>query len=385
MGFLISAIEPLLFVYIVNEMLDVKSKRVAKHALTFVWLYGAMLIKQYVNCKVNVIAIIIMFLPLILICIFPKMVYKAKGKDWIRIVISSYTCSLLSDGILFLIFQSKEPTEIAVFVAKLLGGLILGILLKVIGIARRNYLEYFIVCGYFLISIITLEAMYFVTRNHYKIFAFITQAAFLVAFVIFVIKTVNQYAHKEMMEISAQELRSLKHDVRNHYNLIYTMYKDNKTEELEAYFQKLNLDVQKNSLCSCTNVVLENAVNHTLQVCNREQIHFQYTLLTEEIPLSNVQQNVVLLNILNNAVEACRRCQGERYIRFSVRPTDYGETLIECCNSSPQVNEDLSTSKKNRKEHGIGIPTIKRIIKGKGKMMCSYSSGEFLVKILLGG
>lgn len=93
----------------------------------------------------------------------------------------------------------------------------------------------------------------------------------------------------------------------------------------------------------------------------------------------------MLRNILNNAVEACRRCQGERYIHFSVQLTDYGETLIECRNSSLEVNENLLTSKKNKREHGIGIPTIRRIIKGKGKMMYHYSSGEFLIKILLGG
>lgn len=384
MQFLIGAIEPVLYVYIVNQTLDVKNKKLVKNLLTYILFYGSILCKQFAASKL--ILVLVAFLPFIFCCILPKIIYMAKIKACIRIVICFISCSYLTDCILFLWFQRKEPQELAVFITKLMGVFVFVLLHKVFGIIKRNFPECFVVGGFFVIAIISLwVAIYFVTDDVYKIYAFVVQVVLLTSFSTYAMKSINQHMRKEMMEISAQELRSLKHEVRNHYNLIYTMYQENRTEELEEYFKKLNLEVNKNCLCSSSNVVLEDAVNHTICICNEEQIQFQYTLLTEEIPLNSVQQNVVLRNILNNAVEACRRCQGERYIHFSVQLTDYGETLIECRNSSLEVNENLLTSKKNKREHGIGIPTIRRIIKGKGKMMYHYSSGEFWIKILLGG
>ena len=102
--------------------------------------------------------------------------------------------------------------------------------------------------------------------------------------------------------------------------------------------------------------------------------------------MSQMKQNIILQNILANAVESCVRCPDNRFIQFTVRPTDYHEVIIECTNSCMGVNPDFQTYKENKEEHGIGLKSVQRVVKANGgKVLCEYEGKKFKTTVLLMG
>ena len=88
---------------------------------------------------------------------------------------------------------------------------------------------------------------------------------------------------------------------------------------------------------------------------------------------------VLLSNLLDNAIEACEKVQGERRIDCSL--------LLEEClylsvrNSSPPVTfrkEGIATTKTPASEHGFGLPAIRRILKEwNAESAMQYQDGFF--------
>lgn len=72
---------------------------------------------------------------------------------------------------------------------------------------------------------------------------------------------------------------------------------------------------------------------------------------------------VLLSNLLDNAIEACLRTEGQREILCSILKED--SVYISIRNTSKPVviiNGEITTSKPNAAEHGFGLPAVKYIL-----------------------
>ena len=88
---------------------------------------------------------------------------------------------------------------------------------------------------------------------------------------------------------------------------------------------------------------------------------------------------MLLSNLLDNAVEACLRYEGERIIQCSLLATD--SLYISMRNTSVPVeikNNYIPTSKEPKEDHGYGLAHVDLILKQmQAEYILSYENGWF--------
>ena len=112
----------------------------------------------------------------------------------------------------------------------------------------------------------------------------------------------------------------------------------------------------------------ENGISMRIQVNDLSLVHFQKDEMV-----------VLLSNLLDNAIEACLRTDGEREIICSILDED--DLYISIRNTSNPVvltNGEIPTSKPNPHEHGFGLPAVKYILERiDAEYTFAYSDGWF--------
>ena len=109
-------------------------------------------------------------------------------------------------------------------------------------------------------------------------------------------------------------------------------------------------------------------------------------VITADIPenFSISPQNLVSLlgNLLDNAIEASQKEQNP-YIEVSIRPVN-SYMAIAVKNKCSDYDPNVKTSKKDTVLHGIGLKTVRRIIKElNGEIKIIYKNNVFSVNIIL--
>lgn len=120
-------------------------------------------------------------------------------------------------------------------------------------------------------------------------------------------------------------------------------------------------------------VRLSEILGDTLRLCRENLKHQQIELMVDEIPdvqmkCRGVQISQVILNLLNNAVDAVAN-QKEKWIHFSFRETD-SHIFISVCDSGPPIPNEIKermmdpffTTKDVGKGAGLGLSVSKVII-----------------------
>ena len=81
------------------------------------------------------------------------------------------------------------------------------------------------------------------------------------------------------------------------------------------------------------------------------------------IQLSASELVVLLSNLLDNAIEACRRVDAERLIRCTILENDGFFLSIRNTSLPVRITEHgIATTKVSASEHGYGLPSVCRIL-----------------------
>lgn len=97
---------------------------------------------------------------------------------------------------------------------------------------------------------------------------------------------------------------------------------------------------------------------------------------------------VVLANLLNNAIEACEKCEEKKIIKFKFMVEDELIILsVKNTYNQPLVydNDEIRTSKTVEPEaHGVGIKNIIRIVeKYEGEYVIQHNKMEFYFSLII--
>lgn len=118
------------------------------------------------------------------------------------------------------------------------------------------------------------------------------------------------------------------------------------------------------------------------------EIDFELEVDLYEIPLKDAELGVMLGNMLDNAIEASRKCEASKRKIF-LRICNLNEMfLLRLYNSSIQmpmtVDDRFVTTKTNKYAHGLGVESVKRIVeKYNGDISFQYDNEHFEVDILI--
>lgn len=187
---------------------------------------------------------------------------------------------------------------------------------------------------------------------------------------------VNQMMKSSRYELEAlnlkveneQRIRSIYHDMKNHYIAIDALLESGRIDEARNYMSTLSNAAQSQKTSVGTgNPILDQLLSEKLLAAQKEDIPFKIDLDYSLCGfISNVDTVIIFANILDNAIEAASRVDKDRrFIRIK------GGCSAGCflCVVSNSCTGELrfiyglpATTKKDALNHGYGIKNIQKAL-----------------------
>lgn len=185
-----------------------------------------------------------------------------------------------------------------------------------------------------------------------------------------------------------EHVKRMRHDLKNHLEIINTLCEEERYDELRNYTSSLNKEASSIGNAILTgNETADLVIAAKMQLALQNQILFEFTGSLEALKKLDPPDICGLLsNAYDNALEACASIPSA-YIRTRVTNTP-NYIVIQITNPVIRKvtihNNRISTTKKEIHSHGYGTDIMKRIAsKYKGNCTFECTNEEFTTKIRL--
>lgn len=200
-----------------------------------------------------------------------------------------------------------------------------------------------------------------------------------------------QQKQMELLQLRIQETRRFRHDMRHQFLAVEGFIEEGDMEGLKMYIrQSISLLPVQMTENYCGSTAVNALLCHYKEQAEKDGDRVTLKiLLPEELPVLETELCIILGNLLENAVEACRRMESrERFIDVRISMASDTILVILVRNSyegSIQRMPDgtfLSAKMKNRK--GIGLSSVISIVeKYNGIIKVEYQNQVFKASLLL--
>lgn len=195
--------------------------------------------------------------------------------------------------------------------------------------------------------------------------------------------------YREIDENNLQ-LRKIKHDLKNKL-LVFSNLRSNEVDVVKEMISSVLLEINELEGQIYTQ---NNAINAICKVkfsdAKKKKIPIDYDIsLPEYINISYGDLGILYGNLLDNAMDACEKLEEEsRYI--SIITKLYNESLLLSIENSKDSSlfseEKYFTTKRDRKNHGFGIKSVREVVERyHGTIHISSDTDKFKVEIVLYG
>lgn len=199
----------------------------------------------------------------------------------------------------------------------------------------------------------------------------------------------NDLISQRYMELlsESQAYAKLHHDSRNHMSLVINFIEHKKYLELEEYIKIMIKDIEVPQITWTGNEIVDFILSRKKKTA--ENLCIKYLIAADPIPKFPVNDNtlnIVLSNLLDNAIEACNKIQSDdKWIKISIRCV-HSMVFIIIENSlaqTPVSNGKLfKTTKVDAKLHGWGLKSVNEAVKESGgAILFSYNNTSFKVSV----
>ena len=160
-------------------------------------------------------------------------------------------------------------------------------------------------------------------------------------------------------------------------------------DELKGYLFQAADSVPADELNLCENPAVDGVAGRYSALSRQDDIPFFCQLdLPPELPVSEMDVCVVLQNLLENALEASRNAEGQRYIRL--RASIHGDNLVLLIVENPYsgqlIERDGVFQSTKRTGVGVGLQSVAHIAeKNGGYCRFLYGNGVFTANVMLRG
>lgn len=231
----------------------------------------------------------------------------------------------------------------------------------------------------------------------------LTGATFLVIYE-YILKLINQNAALRLLEQKnrlsmesyknleryMENVRFIKHDVKKHYAIIFSLLQNNDAPQALSYVENLLEDTgQLSAVADTENYMVNTIINSKVSLFQRENIQAKIMAgkIPAQLPLSDTELCSLLLNILDNAVTAvCKMPPEKRFLEITTH-TAHGQFYFYCRNSAltfgPQnaPGPDMTV---DRDGHGYGLKIIRQIVnKYGGALKIEPMNDAFAISVLI--
>lgn len=193
----------------------------------------------------------------------------------------------------------------------------------------------------------------------------------------------------ELMKSSINITRSLRHDLSNHIGAIESLLKKGYDKKALEYILQLRSTCYSNKeFAHSDNIVIDSILNYKLHEAESSGTDISLNLkVPSDLELVSIDMVVILGNLLDNAIEATKKLENNKKILVSINYKK-GILFIHVENSfDGNVSLDggyIISSKKDKKNHGLGLQNILRILERyNGSMEYRYTDNNFIVDVII--
>ena len=247
-------------------------------------------------------------------------------------------------------------------------------------VARRAMVIVSIIVVVTYIAVCLMIVIVAESRDNYKALSLINQN---------IIESQQQYY--VLVNEKQQEMRSIRHEMKNHIACIHALYQANQLEEMERYLkQMVETSDNTDTLLDTGNDIVNAILNDAQSKYRKDNIIINLEGgFPEQLKISAMDLCVIFANLVTNAVEAIIRMDREQGIQslINIKINSYKDDLfIEISNPTDgnleYHNGKLITSKSDKNLHGFGIKNIiQRVEKYQGSYTFRIVDNMFLVEI----
>lgn len=199
-----------------------------------------------------------------------------------------------------------------------------------------------------------------------------------------------QQSYYQELEQNQQTVRHLRHDMKNHLNVIRTFLRNEEYNHAEQYLLELNQEFVPNVRVYCPNSIVNAVLNNKEQLAEESGIPCDFQIdLAESPAIEDIDLCSLLGNTLDNAIEACRKIPELSGRSISVKARSKNgffsyEIRNTKVNDVVKKNGSFVTDKKDSDSHGIGLKAVKSIVeKYNGTMEISYDANTFCIVLMI--
>lgn len=180
-----------------------------------------------------------------------------------------------------------------------------------------------------------------------------------------------QINHSKNVENLYSDMRSIKHDMKNHILCLKKLIESKNIKEINTYINTLEETLSTlDYIIKTGNPISDAIINEKYSIAKKNDIEFICELIIpSELLLNPVDLCIILGNALDNAIEACIRIT-DKTIKKHIFITSYFRDLyliIEVSNSTEDnIRYDSSkiiSQKDDELNHGIGISNMEMVVK----------------------
>lgn len=197
----------------------------------------------------------------------------------------------------------------------------------------------------------------------------------------------NEYRSEYAKNVKMQydEIRRIRHDMKQTYVVIESLLKDNKLEEAMKFVQKSTrvLAGQKFSI-NTGNDFVNTILNSKLGIAKERGIEVICSISGDVMGIEDIDLCNLLGNMLDNSIEANEKVTEKQFIELNIN-SDEIKMVIKVINSTSDIiSDELKTTKKQPELHGFGVKTIKAIAEKYNGFAEFYNdNNQFETQVLL--
>lgn len=198
----------------------------------------------------------------------------------------------------------------------------------------------------------------------------------------------TEYSFFKNYKEQQQDTIKFCHDWNNHMLLLQKMLQKEEYEKAEDYFKDLTAVTPRSVYQIATGCELLDLILSTkMDILEKQKITLQCKGEFSNLHFDKQVDGCILLsNLLDNAIEANTKIEGNRYILIKARTTEqlfYLEIRNPMDGKLQQVNNRIVTTKEKKDGHGIGLQNVYEIIeKYQGEYQIETTGQEYAIKIM---
>lgn len=202
-----------------------------------------------------------------------------------------------------------------------------------------------------------------------------------------ILKEELEHQKYEELETALEKNKELIHDTKNHYLIISEYERRRDYQKLHDYIEELKHDfIRVNPQIYTGNRIIDLILGQKKVISEQRDITFMLQVMPlSKLPFKERELCIIFGNLLDNAIEACEKVGGRRWIsvKIEMQKKLFFIQIINTMNEIPQKHgKRFLSTKVNKELHGFGLKSVQRIVdEYKGDILYQIENNKFIVKI----